>query len=130
MKHQPAGPECPTASTWTLASIHLHSGSSSMVANRLTGTASRSRAIAPKTSRVLVFALPMELVQHPMQDGREDHADRDHEHEARIQRVQAGEDLPAGRRGRLHRPFATEEHGRVQERVAPPQLLEVVIADH
>lgn len=65
-----------------------------------------------------------------MQERGEDDADRYEEDETAVQRVHPGEDLPGWRLRRVDRSHAAEQHGRVQERVPPGELLEVRVAAH
>src|SRR5881628_2035679 len=72
----------------------------------------------------------MELVHQPMEDGRSHDPGGDEEDQTGVESVEPGEELAAARHGRLHRTHASQEHGRVQERVTPSEVLEVGVAPH
>jgi len=65
-----------------------------------------------------------------MDHGCQHHADRHQEDEPCVQRVEAGEDLAAVGSRVIDRAHAAEQHGGIQERVAPGQVLEAHVARH
>src|SRR5262245_46066629 len=72
----------------------------------------------------------MQLMHHAMKHRREDEAGDADQEQPGIERVDAFEDLAALMLGLAIRPHAAEDHGRVAERFAPVEALEMVIADH
>jgi len=80
--------------------------------------------------RCLAVLLPMELVHQPVHYGRKDKACCDQEHQAGVERIQTSEHLTSVGSGRVHRPHSAHKHCRIQERVAPRELLEVLVPRH
>src|SRR4051812_41150150 len=71
---------------------------------------------------------PVEAMQNPVHDGREEHA-RDHdEDQAAVEGVAAREHLAAVGERWIDRPHAAEQHRRVHERVAPGHALEIRVS--
>src|SRR5437867_12633797 len=95
-----------------------------------TASACRHGSEGTGLTSVVVARLPMELVHQPMEDGRSHDPRGDEEDQTRVEGVEPGEELAAARRGRFHRTHAAQEHGRVQERVTPSEVLEVGVAPH
>ena len=80
--------------------------------------------------RNLAVFLPVELV-HDTVHYRRDHEDRrDQEYQARVECIQASEQLTSIRSWRVYRPHSAHEHCSIQECIAPWELLEVLVARH
>lgn len=72
----------------------------------------------------------MEFVHDPVQHRRQQYTRRDQEHQASVQGIQSRKDLAAGSSRRFHRTHAAEQHGGVQERITPGQMLVMHVAPH
>jgi len=78
----------------------------------------------------LSVLLPMEPVHQAVHYGGKDEAGCDQEHEAGIQRVEAGEQLASVSLGRVNRPHSAHQHCCIEEGIAPREVLEVLVARH
>src|SRR5438552_16228783 len=72
----------------------------------------------------------MEAVDEAMEHRRDQDACGDKHYHPCIEGVDSGEELSTGGLWIFDRPHPSEQHGRVEERVEPPQVLEVPVAPH
>lgn len=80
--------------------------------------------------RNLPVLLPVELVHDTVHCRREDETRRDQEYQASVECIQASKQLTSIRSWRVYRPHSAQEHCRIQECIAPWELLEVLVARH
>jgi hypothetical protein len=70
----------------------------------------------------------VDAVQKPVDHGRREHAGGNDEDQARVQGVQAGEDLAIGCQVGLDGTHPAQQHSGVYERITVSETLEVLIA--
>src|SRR5659263_80375 len=82
------------------------------------------------TRASLSVVVPREkLVQHAMHYGREQDTGNENDNQARVERVEAREELAARSTQRIHRPHSAKNHRRVEEGVSPCLLYTSDAAD-
>ena len=69
-------------------------------------------------------------MQHPVEHRSQRDADADQEYQTGVERIKTGKDLAGIGLRRIDRSHAAEQHGCIQEGIAPGQMLEVGVAGH
>jgi hypothetical protein len=86
------------------------------------------RRSAQLSSFGIVFAV--EVVEKPVHQWRKQQAGHEYEYESGVERIQASEELTCVGNWWVDRSHTSEQHGRIQESLAPTPLLVVQITHH
>lgn len=76
------------------------------------------------------FPVPVELVEEPMEDRRQNQGDHGQEDHAAVQGVETSKQLSSWGPQWVYRPLATQEHRRVKKSIAPAEALEIRVPGH